>query len=30
VLMGLAGVLDREVVEEVQHQTYSFVTAMVA
>jgi hypothetical protein len=30
VLMGLAGVLNREVVEEVPRQTYSYVTAMVA
>jgi hypothetical protein len=30
--MGLAGVLNREVAEEVQvqHQSYSYVTAMVA
>jgi hypothetical protein len=32
--MGLAGVLNREVVEEVvpvsSHQSYSYVTAMVA
>jgi len=30
--MGLAGILNREVAEEVQvpHQSYSFVTAMVA
>jgi hypothetical protein len=30
VLMGLAGVLNREVVEEMPHQSYSNVTAMVA
>ena len=30
VLMGLAGILNREVVEEVPRQTYSYVTAMVA
>jgi hypothetical protein len=29
VLMGLAGVLDREV-EEIPRQSYSYVTAMVA
>jgi hypothetical protein len=30
VLMGLAGILNREVVEEVSRQNYSYVTAMVA
>ena len=30
VLMGLAGILNREVVEEVPRQSYSYVTAMVA
>ncbi len=30
VLLGLAGVLNREVVEEIPAHSYSYVTAMVA
>jgi hypothetical protein len=30
VLMGLAGILNREVVDEVPGQVYSYVTSMVA